>query len=76
MPSGGKQSPNHTTQRNGCRHRELDTRVGTVDVAVPKLRQGTYFLEWLLARLKRAETAMITVVADCYLAGEPVRLFV
>ena len=37
----------------------LDTRVGTIDVAVPKLRTGTYFPEWLLQRRKRAETALI-----------------
>ncbi len=41
----------------------------TINVKVPKLRQGTYFPEWLLERRKRAETALITVVADCYLAG-------
>src|SRR5699024_5359831 len=60
-------------QRNGYRHRDLDTRVGTVDVAVPKLRQGTYFPDWLLERRKRAESALITVVADCYLAGVSTR---
>ncbi|WP_343903206.1 IS256 family transposase, partial [Arthrobacter rhombi] len=37
------------------------------------LRQGTYFPDWLLERRKRAETAMITVVADCYLAGVSTR---
>lgn len=31
-----------------CYHRDLDTRVGTVDVAVPTLRQGSYFPDWLL----------------------------
>jgi transposase-like protein len=69
----GKPSPERTAQRNGYRHRELDTRVGTVDVAIPKLRSGTYFPEWLLERRKRAEAAMITVVADCYLAGVSTR---
>ena len=69
----GKPSPDRVTQRNGYRHRELDTRVGTIDVAVPKLRKGTYFPEWLLERRKRAETALITVVADCYLAGVSTR---
>ncbi|RAW09154.1 IS256 family transposase [Phytoactinopolyspora halophila] len=69
----GKPSPDRTAQRNGYRHRELDTRVGTVDVAIPKLRAGTYFPEWLLERRKRAETALITVVADCYLAGVSTR---
>ena len=69
----GQPSPDRVTQRNGYRHRELDTRVGTIDVAVPKLRKGTYFPEWLLERRKRAEAALITVVADCYLAGVSTR---
>ncbi len=66
-------TPGRIAQRNGYRHRDLDTRVGTIDVAVPKLRKGTYFPEWLLERRKRAETALITVVADCYLAGVSTR---
>ncbi|GMA40842.1 IS256 family transposase [Mobilicoccus caccae] len=69
----GQPSASRTAQRNGYRHRDLDTRVGTVDVAIPKLRQGTYFPEWLLERRKRAESALITVVADCYLAGVSTR---
>lgn len=69
----GKPSPDRTAQRNGYRHRDLDTRVGTIDVAIPKLRTGTYFPEWLLERRKRAETALITVVEDCYLAGVSTR---
>ena len=69
----GRPSPDRTAQRNGYRHRPLDTRVGTIDVAIPKLRQGSYFPEWLLERRKRSETALITVVADCYLAGVSTR---
>jgi len=69
----GKPTPGRLTQRNGYRHRDLDTRVGTIDVAIPKLRSGTYFPEWLLERRKRAESALITVVADCYLAGVSTR---
>jgi putative transposase len=69
----GKPTPGRATQRNGYRYRDLDTRVGTVDVAIPKLRSGTYFPEWLLERRKRAESALITVVADCYLAGVSTR---
>jgi len=69
----GQPSPGRTAQRNGYRHRDLDTRVGTVDVAIPKLRTGSYFPEWLLERRKRAESALITVVADCYLAGVSTR---
>ena len=55
----GKPTPGRATQRNGYRHRDLDTRVGTLDVAIPKLRSGTYFPEWLLERRKRAESALI-----------------
>lgn len=39
----GQASPEHRAQPNGYRHRDLDTRVGTIDVAVPKLRTGSYF---------------------------------
>ena len=69
----GRRSPGRLAQRSGYRHGDLDTRVGTIDVAVPKLRQGSYFPEWLLQRRKRAESALITVVADCYLAGVSTR---
>lgn len=69
----GERSLDRTTHRNGYRHRNLDTRVGTIDVAVPKLRQGSYFPEWLLERRKRSEAALITVIADCYLAGVSTR---
>ncbi|PKW27976.1 IS256 family transposase [Phycicoccus duodecadis] len=69
----GRPSPERVAQRNGYRHRELDTRVGTIDVAVPKLRTGSYFPQWLLERRKRAESALVTVVADCYLAGVSTR---
>jgi len=69
----GQRTATRTAQRNGYRHRDLDTRVGTIDIAIPKLRTGTYFPEWLLERRKRAESALITVVADCYLAGVSTR---
>ena len=69
----GQQDPQRQAQRNGYRYRPLDTRVGTIDVAIPKLRSGTYFPEWLLQRRKRSESALITVVADCYLAGVSTR---
>lgn len=69
----GQPSPDRLTHRNGYRHRDLDTRAGTIDVAIPKLRQGTYFPEWLLERRKRSEAALVTVIADCYLAGVSTR---
>ncbi|GAB3625053.1 IS256-like element IS1081 family transposase [Mariniluteicoccus endophyticus] len=69
----GQPTPGRLAQRNGYRHRTLDTRTGTIDLAIPKLRTGSYFPDWLLERRKRAETALITVVADCYLAGVSTR---
>lgn len=69
----GQPTPGRAAQRNGYRYRALDTRTGTIELAIPKLRTGSYFPEWLLERRKRAETALITVVADCYLAGVSTR---
>ena len=69
----GQPSPERVNSRNGYRHRGLDTRVGTIDIAVPKLRQGSYFPDWLLERKKRAEAALISVVATCYLLGVSTR---
>ena len=69
----GQPSPDRVNSRNGYRHRDLDTRVGTIDVAIPKLREGTYFPEWLAERRKRAESALISVVATCYLLGVSTR---
>ena len=62
-------SESRTNVRNGYRHRDLDTRVGTIDVAVPKLRTGSFFPDWLLERRTRAERALTTVIATCYLKG-------
>jgi putative transposase len=69
----GATSPERVNRRNGYRHRDFDTRAGTLDVAVPKLRQGSYFPEWLLERRKRAERALTSVVATCYLLGVSTR---
>ena len=69
----GAKSPERVNSRNGYRHRDLDTRVGTIDVAIPKLRAGTYFPEWLLERRRRAEAALTSVVATCYLLGVSTR---
>jgi putative transposase len=66
-------SEERTNRRNGYRHRDFDTRAGTIDVQIPKLRQGTYFPDWLLERRRRAERALTTVVATCYLLGVSTR---
>jgi len=69
----GERSDARTNTRNGYRHRDFDTRAGTIDVAIPKLREGSYFPEWLLERRRRAERALTTVVATCYLLGVSTR---
>ncbi len=69
----GERTPDRVNSRNGYRHRDLDTRLGTLDVAVPKLRQGSLYPDWLLERRKRAERALTSVVATCYLLGVSTR---
>ncbi len=69
----GVRSADRTNIRNGYRGREFDTRAGTLDVAIPRLRSGSYFPDWLLERRRRAERALTTVVATCYLLGVSTR---
>ena len=69
----GERTPERVNSRNGYRHRDLDTRVDTLDVAVPKLRTGSLYPDWLLERRKRAERALTSVVATCYLLGVSTR---
>jgi mutator family transposase len=69
----GQRSLERTHSRNGYRHRQFDTRTGSSDLAIPKLRHGSYFPDRLLERRKRAERALTTVVATCYLLGVSTR---
>ncbi|MGA8044865.1 MAG: IS256 family transposase [Dermatophilaceae bacterium] len=69
----GTRDVERVNRRNGYRHRDLDTRVGTLDVAIPKLREGSLFPEWLLERRRRAEAALTSVVATSYLLGVSTR---
>jgi len=66
-------SDDRVNRRNGYRERRWDTRVGTIDLAIPKLRQGTYFPEWLLKPRRRAERALMQVVTECYVRGVSTR---
>jgi transposase-like protein len=50
----GERSEQRGNSRHGYRHCDFDTRGGTVGVAIPKLRSGSYFPDWLLERRKRA----------------------
>jgi putative transposase len=69
----GQRSAERVNQRNGYRAREWDTRVGTVELAVPKLRAGSFYPDWLLTHRRRAEQALVTVVATAYLLGVSTR---
>src|SRR5215472_9762226 len=68
----GMPAPGRVNVRNGYRHRDFDTRAGTLDLSIPRLRQGSYFPEWLLER-RRPEAALASVVATCYLLGVSTR---
>jgi putative transposase len=69
----GQPSEDRVNYRNGYRDRRWDTRTGTIDLAIPRLRQGSYVPEWLLERRRRSEQALISVVATSYLLGVSTR---
>jgi putative transposase len=68
-----ERSDERVNSRNGHRVREFDTRVGTIPARIPKLRTGSYFPDWLLERRRRAEAALVSVVATSYLLGVSTR---
>jgi putative transposase len=68
----GEVTPERVNSRNGYRLREWDTRAGTVELAIPKLREGSYFPAFLEHR-RRAERALASVVATSYLLGVSTR---
>jgi putative transposase len=67
-----QRTPERVTHRNGYRPRDWDTRVGTVELEIPKLRQGSYFPSILEPR-RRAERALAAVVMQCYVEGVSTR---
>jgi len=67
-----ERSEERTTQRNGYRSRSWDTRVGSMDLAIPKLRTGSDFPSFLEPR-RRAEQALVAVVAEAYVQGVSTR---
>lgn len=69
----GERSEARQNHRNGYRTRRWDTRAGSIDLAVPKLRQGSYYPEWLLEPRRRSEKALMAVVAEAYLKGVSTR---
>jgi putative transposase len=68
----GERTPQRVTHRNGYRPRDWDTRVGTVGLEIPRLRQGSYFPSILEPR-RRAERALAAVVMQCYVEGVSTR---
>jgi transposase-like protein len=71
--SHGERHPERVNRRNGYRERPWDTRTGTIELALPKLRAGSYFPDWLLTPRKRSEQALVAAIADAYLAGVSTR---
>src|SRR2546423_8246031 len=69
----GERWPERVSRRSGYREGDWDTRVGSIELAVPKLREGSYFPDWLLQPRRRAEQAFVSVIADPYPAGVPPR---
>ena len=68
----GERSPERVTQRNGYRSRAWDTRVGTMDLHIPKLREGSYFPSLLEPR-RRSERALLAVIQQAYVEGVSTR---
>jgi transposase-like protein len=69
----GERSEERVNSRNGYRSRDWDTRVGTIDLAVPKLREGSYYPDWLLVPRRRAEQALVSVIGQAYVEGVSTR---
>src|SRR4051794_10816422 len=69
----GERAPERRiTQRNGYRYRDWDTRVGTIELAIPKLRRGS-FMPSILEPRRRAEQALVAVVQEAYVNGVSTR---
>ncbi|MCB9610759.1 MAG: transposase, partial [Polyangiaceae bacterium] len=67
-----ERSEDRTTWRNGNRSRRWDTRVGTVDLEIPKLRDGSYYPSFLESR-RRSERALLAVIQEAYVDGVSTR---
>jgi transposase-like protein len=62
-----------TGYRNGHRRRDWDTRAGTIELEIPRVRRGSYFPDWLLEPRRRSERALYAVVAEAYVLGVSTR---
>jgi putative transposase len=68
----GERTPERLAQRNGYRPRSWDTRVGDLELRIPRLRTGSYFPSFLEPR-RRAEQALVAVVQEAYVNGVSTR---
>jgi putative transposase len=68
----GQRTPDRIAQRNGYRPRTWDTRVGELELRIPRLRTGSYFPSFLEPR-RRAEQALVAVVQEAYVNGVSTR---
>jgi len=67
-----ERSPDRVNRRNGYRDRDLETRLGTLELRIPKLRAGSYYPSFLEPR-KAAEQALVAVVQEAYIKGVSTR---
>ena len=72
LPHGERDPERRLTSRNGYRDRRWDTRVGSVELAIPRVRDGSYFPSLLEPR-RRAERALLAVVQEAYVSGVSTR---
>ncbi len=72
VPHGERDPERRLTRRNGYRERRWDTRVGTVDLAIPRVRDGSYYPSLLEPR-RRAERALLAVIQEAYVHGVSTR---
>jgi transposase-like protein len=68
----GERHPDRLCMRNGYRDRRLDTRVGSLLLPIPKLREGSYFPSFLEPR-RRSEEALLAVISEAYVKGVSTR---
>src|SRR4051812_44545230 len=68
----GERSPERLTHRNGYRPRRWDTRAGELELAIPKIRRGSYFPSFLEPR-RRSEQALVSVIQQAYVCGVSTR---
>ena len=68
-----ERTPDRLGQRNGHRLRLFDSRVGALELAIPRTRTGSYYPDWLLLPRRRAERALVAVIQEAYVKGVSTR---